>query len=248
MNYINPPEHAPANFFHRTLYSQILQHEIGYCIYLPPDYESDYDRYPLAIHLHGWTGSESTEIHAMEKICRSRRTITVFPNSSPTIEDRENLPIESFILREFIPFIDREYRTIAAPGNRTISGFSMGGGAAFYYAAKYPELFAAVIAYAGTYHHYYGKASTTVGADPAEAHALRELILRPENRSERNILSLLDQNADRIRGHVRIELRVGSEDVLHCDNEILHLHLDSLCIPHQYITIPGVEHALSSIT
>lgn len=247
MHYINPPEKTPANFFHKTMYSRVLEHEIGYNIYLPPNYDGSHSRCPLVIHLHGWTSSESTEIHAMERVCRSRRAITVFPNSSPVIEDRENLPIEAFIIQEFIPFIDLEYRTIASREGRTVSGFSMGGGAALYYAAKYPDVFSGVTAYAGTYHHYYGKVSTTVGADPAEARALRELIRQPENCSERNILSLLDKNADRIRSRVRIELRVGTEDVLHCDNEILHLHLDSLRIPHEYIKIEGANHSLCLI-
>ena len=247
MHYINPPENPPQNISHRTLYSRILEHEIGYNIYLPPDYTHSGERYPVYFHLHGWTGSESSEIHAMESVCRSRRAITVFPNSSPVIEDRENLPIESYIIGELIPLIDREYRTIGSREGRTLSGFSMGGGAAFLYAAKHPDLFCGVTAYAGTYHHYFEQGFVTVGADPAKADELRSMILTSPERTQNNILSLLNRNADRIRGNLQIELRVGAEDVLHCDNEILHLHLDSLSIPHDYIKIPNADHNLRLI-
>ena len=248
MKYINSPESAPENMLHRTMYSEILNHEIGYCIYLPPDYEADNRRYPAVYHLHGWTGSESSEIHAMETVCRSRNAITVFPNSSPVIEDRENLPIERFIIQEFIPFIDRTYRTVPLPGSRTLSGFSMGGGAAFHYAVKYPDLFSGVTAYAGTYHHFYEQGFITVGAAVEKADELYALILNSPDRTENNILSMLNRNADLLRGRLRMELRVGTQDPLYCENEIMHLHLNALQIPHDYIRISGADHSLHKIT
>ena len=157
MNYINPPEKLPVNITHKTFYSQLYNHEPGYNIYLPDDYEESGEKYPVAYHLHGWTGNESSEICSMEKVYRNRRVITVFPNSSPVIEDLENLPVERMIINEFIPYIDTHYRTNATHEGRTISGFSMGDGMAFWCAAKYPDLFSSVTAYAGTYHHYYHK-------------------------------------------------------------------------------------------
>lgn len=35
MNFINPPAESPHNVFHKTFFSQVLEHEIGYNIYLP---------------------------------------------------------------------------------------------------------------------------------------------------------------------------------------------------------------------
>ena len=49
--------------------------------------ENSGDKYPIAYHLHGWTGNESSELTPMEKVYRNRRAITVFPNSSPVIID-----------------------------------------------------------------------------------------------------------------------------------------------------------------
>ena len=62
-----------------------------------------------------------------------------------------------------------------------------------------------------------------------------------------NILCLVRQNADRIRGELDINLHIGTKDVLYCDNEILRMHLDALCIPHRYIKFYGAGHDLDKI-
>lgn len=247
MQYINPPSKTPENVFHKTFYSNLAGHEIGYNIYLPPDYETSNNRYPVVYHLHGWTGNESSEIWPMEKVYLCRQAITVFPNLSLPIENLENFPLESMIIHELIPYIDSVYRTEVAFEGRGISGFSMGGGLAFYYAVKYPELFSKVTAYAGTYHHYYDQGFITVDAEPEKAEEFRNLILNAENHSERNILILLNRNVNKVRNELQIELHVGTLDVLYCDNEILHLHLDSLHIPHEYKKFEGAAHELDKI-
>ncbi len=247
MHYVNPPSKAPKNVFHKTFHSNLAGHEIGYNIYLPPDYKNSIKRYPVVYYLHGWMGNESSEIWAMEKIYNCRQAITVFPNLSLPIENLENFPVESMIIHELIPYIDSEYKTEVSCERRAISGFSMGGGMAFYYAVKYPELFSKVTAYAGTYHHYYDQGFLTVDADPEKAIELHNFIINAENHSEKNILILLNNNADKIRHKLQIELRIGTADVLYCDNEILHFHLDSLHIPHQYKKFDGVAHVLENI-
>lgn len=248
MEFINVPDQSPINITHKTFFCKLYDHELGYNIYLPPDYEDSGVNYPVAYHLHGWTGSESSEIWMMEQVCRSRRAITVFPNSSPVIEDYENLPTEAMIVDELIPYIDMEYRTESSREGRSISGFSMGGGAAFYYAAKHPELFSSVTAYAGTFHHYYHKGSKTVGVAPEKATELYEEMMREERYLEEgNILCVVRQNADKIRGNLDISLHIGADDVLFCDNEILHMYLDSLDIPHEYRVFEGAGHELDKI-
>ena len=248
MNYINSPEKTPQNVSHKTFYSQLYNHEVGYNVYLPPDYMDGDEKYPVTYHLHGWTGSESSEIWTMEKICRSRRAITVFPNSSPVIEEFNNLPVEAMLINELMPLIEREYKTIPSREDNSVSGFSMGGGMAFVYAVKPLDLFSSVTAYAGTYHHYYHKGSKTVGAPPEKAAELYEDMLREKRDFEEgNVLRMVRQNTDKIRGNLKINLHIGTDDVLLCDNEILHLHLDALHIPHEYRIFNGAGHELNKI-
>jgi len=247
MYYINPPKNqAPQNVAHKTFYSELFGHEIGYNIYLPPDYDKSVEKYPVSYHLHGWMGNESTDLWTLEKVYTNRQSITVFANNSPVIENTENLPVESMLIHELIPHIDGKYRTDAE--NRTVSGFSMGGGMAFYYAVKYPGLFASVTAYAGTYHHYYHKDYRGVGEAPNKAAELYDNMMRDERYlEENNVLYMIRQNAEKIRGRLDIKIHVGAADVLFCDNEIMHLYLNLLNIPHEYKVFEGIGHELAGI-
>ena len=235
---------------HRTFFSRLINCEIGYNVYLPPDYEESGKRYPVTYHLHRYKGNESSDIWALEKAYRNRQAITVFANatSSDNGYGDNELPIASIIITELIPYIDAHYRTDTRRENRSLSGFSMGGAGAFLYAVTYHELFGSVTAYAGTYHHNYHKGYRGVGEPPEKAVELYENMMKEARYLEEGgILYLLRQNAEKIRGNLHIQLHIGTADVLFCDNEILHLYLDSLNIPHEYRKFEGVAHELDKI-
>ena len=131
-----------------------------------------------------------------------------------------------------LPHIEGRYGTDATRDGRMLSGFSMGGNMAFYYAVKHPELFGAVTSYAGTFHHLYNKEYRTVGVPPEKAGELFDEMMREKwYLEENNILSLVRQNVEKIRGKLSIDLHIGTADILFCDNVIMHLYLESLNIP-----------------
>jgi len=250
MGFVNPPEKSPLCVTHKTLFSHILKHEIGFNIYLPPDYNGSGKKYPVAYHIHGWQGSESSEIWPLETVYKSRRAITVFMNAVSTEEEYfvALLQIKAVLIQELIPHIEAQYRAAATRDGRILSGFSMGGNMAFYYAVKHPELFGSVTSYAGTFHHLYNKEYRTVGVPPEKTAEMFDAMMREEwYLEENNILSLVRQNAQKIRGKLDINLHIGTADILFCDNEIMHLYLESLNIPHAYRTFAGIEHDLERI-
>jgi enterochelin esterase-like enzyme len=152
------------------------------------------------------------------------------------------------LIDDVIPYIDGHYRTDMTRENRMLSGFSMGGNMAFYYGVKHPELFGSITAYAGTYHHLYNKGYRTVGVAPEKAHVLyQEMLSEKWYLEDNNILCLVRKNADRIRNQLKIDMRIGTADILFCDNEIMHLYLDSLNIPHEYRIFEGIGHDLEKI-
>ncbi len=250
MKYINPPTKLPENMTHETFYSHILNREIGYNIYLPSDYSKNEERYPVAYHIHGWQGNESSEIWAIEKVYTNRRAITVFMNAISSENEYFDalLQIESILIKELIPYIDGQYRTNATRENRMLSGFSMGGAMAFHSAVTYSELFGSVTAYAGTYHHQYHKDYCGVGQPPEMAIELYEKMMREERYlEENNILRLVRRKTSKICMNLHIDIHIGTADILFCDNEIMHLYLCSLDIPHEYKKFVGVEHDLEKI-
>ncbi len=250
MNYINPPIESPKNITHNIFYSHVLGHDIGYNIYFPLDYWEGEERYPVTYHIHGWQGNESSELWSLEKVYRNRQAITVFINAISSENEYFDalLQIESILIKELIPHIDKQYRTNVTSENRMLSGFSMGGAMAFYYAVKCSELFGAVTSYAGTYHHQYHKDYCGVGKSPEMAMDLYEKMMYEERYLDKNnILCLVRQNADIVRKKLNIDIHIGTSDILFCDNEIIHLFLNSLNIPHEYKIFNGVEHDLEKI-
>jgi enterochelin esterase-like enzyme len=244
MKYVNQPKDLPQNFVHKTFYCKLYSHELGYIIYLPIDYEKT--AYPVAYHLHGWMGNELSDIEAMENICKNRDYITVFPNNSPDIENFENLPVEAMIINELIPHIETEFNS--KRDNRLISGSSMGGGMAFYYAVKNPGMFSSVTAYAATFHHYLHKDYSGFGESAEKAAQIYETMMNEKKYfSEDSVFYLLKKNAEKIRGNISIRMHVGTADILFCENEIMHLFLNFLNIPHEYKIFEGAEHKLEEI-
>jgi len=247
MNHTNPPSETPLNVSHHTFYSTLLNHDIGYNIYLPPDYVESGNNYPVTYHLHGWQGNESSDIWALEKVYRNREAITVFVNAITSENDYHDalLQIESIMIKDLIPHIDGQYRTSES---RMLSGFSMGGATAFYYAVKHTELFDSVIPFAATYHHQYHKGYAGVGEPLEKAVVLYDAMMSEKRYLEEDgILCLVRQNADKVRGKLHIDLHIGTDDILYCDNEIMHLYLNSLNIPHEYKVFEGVGHELKLI-
>jgi len=255
LNYINVPKEIPKNVTHNTFYSKLVEQEIGYNIYLPPNYEKNTKRYSVLYHLHGWKGNESSDIWALEKLYKNNETITVFANGTDNGFLNYELPMESIVINELIPHIDEKYKTDTTRESRSISGFSMGGGGAFYYAIKYLQLFGSVIAYAGTYHHFLHKDYCGIGKPPEKIIEIYEKIMVEKKYFEneniyfdkKNILLMIKENAQNIRNNIKIKIHIGNNDILYCENEILHLYLNSLNINHEYKVFDGIEHELDKI-
>jgi enterochelin esterase-like enzyme len=247
--YSNPPTEPMAHVTHQTFYSRAYQHDIGYNIYLPPEYNplDTQKRYAVQYHLHGWQEDESTDVAPMLPKAVDGR-ILVFPNNTPTSNPHATYHDEEMLIGDLIPFIDRTYNTLATREHRHLSGFSMGGNLAFCYALKHRALFSSVVAYAGTYHHSFGKEPPTVGMPRGQAETLyAEMLRRGYDRQPGNSLHLIRENAGWLRHEMQIELRVGSEDILICDNEIVHQHVSAHHIPHSYRVFEGAAHQLSAI-
>ena len=133
-------------------------------VYLPPSYDFTDKRYPVIYVLHGFNGDSDSLTRkmksAMDRMILSEKiqeAIAVFVDgsnrfggsqylSSPTIGD-----YETYIRRDLVNFIDRQYRTIPHRDSRGITGFSMGGYGSMHLSLKYPEVFGVVVAQAGTY-------------------------------------------------------------------------------------------------
>jgi S-formylglutathione hydrolase FrmB len=142
----------------RSTQSEILHRAVRYCAILPPSYESSKSRrYPVLYFLHGLGGDEQMLVtsggwNIIEDLWQQHTIgefLIVTPDADTSFyinshDGRDHY--EDFFLREFIPFIDRAYRTSPLRRSRGIAGISMGGYGALHIAFRHPEFFAAVSA------------------------------------------------------------------------------------------------------
>jgi len=141
-----------------TYYSQVLNREMPYRIYLPPCYGILERTYPVLYLLHGHPYDE----YHWERLgiagvadagIRSGAyppLIIVLPNGDPAPEglyvnsSGGDNSVEGLIVNELIPHIDATYTTWAAREGRAIGGISRGGVWSLEIGFRHPDLFAAV--------------------------------------------------------------------------------------------------------
>ncbi|QQS42869.1 MAG: hypothetical protein IPM63_08030 [Acidobacteriota bacterium] len=134
-------------------------------VYLPPQYESSRQRYPVVYLLHsygsgpdswlGKDGYEGMDLEAeLDRLIRSgsiRPMIVVMPDARTKLggswytDSPASGRWESFISEELVGFIDSKYRTRASREFRGIAGQSMGGYGALRIAMRHPDVFGSVL-------------------------------------------------------------------------------------------------------
>jgi S-formylglutathione hydrolase FrmB len=136
--------------------SKLLGHPVAYCALLPPSYDAEKTRrYPILYLLHGLGDNEQMLIHSggfnlVEDLWERHQLgdlliVTPDGGSSFYVNSRDgHHRYEDFFLQEFLPQIEKRFRTQAGRGSRSIAGISMGGYGALHLAFRHPELFGSV--------------------------------------------------------------------------------------------------------
>jgi len=154
---------AKANaFMGRIEYAEFpsasLNRNVRYAVSLPPSYDKkSSQRYPLVIFLHGLNNDErdweshciETKLEALRASAKVGEFIVAIPYGANSfyLNAQDGTRYEDAIVKDFLPFVDKTYRTIPAPRSRLIEGISMGGYGALLIAFKHPELFVGVAAH-----------------------------------------------------------------------------------------------------
>ncbi|MBI3468546.1 MAG: 1,4-beta-xylanase [Planctomycetes bacterium] len=162
------PEQRTPLLKHGTFDSVSNKAEVGYYVYLPLGYDSEQSanaatRYPVVYYLHGGRpGGEHKSIGMAEIFDDAMRAgrvppmIYVFVNGGAM--SHYDFPAkqsfgETALVKELVPHIDANYRTIARREGRGIEGFSQGGRGSARIMFKYPELFCSAAPMGGGHEH-----------------------------------------------------------------------------------------------
>lgn len=133
-------------------------------ILLPPEYATSNKRYPVVYVLHGY-GADSASLVTPLKLPSDRALgsdavqdmIMVFPDAKTSLGGSWYLDspttggYETYITQELVSYIDANYRTLARPESRGVTGCSMGGEGAAHLALAHPDVFSVVAAVSGAY-------------------------------------------------------------------------------------------------
>lgn len=125
-----------SNAEFRLFYSNAIDRPVSFHIHLPTAYASEPNRrFPVIYWLHGAGAGVSgvapiSQLYANAmKLGQMPQVIMVFANGLPNgmwCNSKNGVtPLESIIINDLIPHMDRTYRTIAAREGRLIEGFSM---------------------------------------------------------------------------------------------------------------------------
>jgi acetyl esterase/lipase len=224
------------NSQYKTFRSNAIGGDVSYFIYVPAEYEKKSDqRYPVMYWLHGIGGSQAGIPGLVERFDnaivagKTPPMLIVFVNGARDSwycdSTDGKAPVETVIIKDLIPHIDANYRTIAKREGRIVEGFSMGGFGAAHLGFKYPAMFAAVsmldaalvdlntmqTRHAALYERIFGKSESAFQAE--------------------NPRILVEKNADAIRGKMAIRFAAAA---LAGGNRSFEEQLTKLKIPHDY--------------
>jgi len=137
-------------------------------VYLPPDYEKSLTRLPVAYVMHGNPGGVresfvNASVHRVtEQLILGRQIAPMilvgWEGSGPRgfadpvfyLDRRDGkYQMETWMLRELVPWVDTHFRTLPKPQARALVGFSAGGFGATNLGLKHPGVFRVMASHAG---------------------------------------------------------------------------------------------------
>ena len=146
--------------FAASYYSEAIGREMTYRIFLPPSYATSDKRYPVVYLLHQFQSDSSSfvldNVHGL--LDRSMAAdeldemIVVMPDSdgmSWWINRNGGPAWEDMVVKDLVPWIDSQYRTIKSADFRGITGVSMGGFGSFAIGFGNPDVFTSVASHMG---------------------------------------------------------------------------------------------------
>jgi enterochelin esterase-like enzyme len=249
------PEAATSLAKRHLFRSALIGRPVSFHAMMPPSYDTEPDRrYPVLYWLHGANAgivgiaALSQFFHNAMADGRMPHAIVVMANGlsrSMWCDSKDgSSPVESVVINELVPQVDRNFRTIASRVGRIVEGFSMGGYGAGRLGLKYADHF---------------RACSLFGAGPLQLDFLEDdPDLAPIEWRRELFAEIYDNDMDyylaqhpwtwaetragQLPSDHRMRMVIGTADSLLANNRKLRDHLMALGIDHDYLELPGVGH------
>lgn len=220
------------------VFSPSMNKNIKTCVITPDDYKKSNKKFPVVYLLHGYSGNYGSWAKDFKDLARQVDqygfiVIGVDGNFSSWYFDSPIDPTfkyETYVIKELVPFVDKNYKTIASREGRAISGLSMGGHGALYLSFRHQDVFGAA-----------GSMSGGVDIRPFPENwdikkRLGTLTEFPENWEKNTVTNMLELVKD---NKLKMIIDCGVDDFFMDVNRELHNKMLTLKINHDYIERPG---------
>lgn len=143
-------------------------HWRDFAVYLPAGYDQGEDRYPVLFDIVGFTGSGLSHVawknfteNVPERLDRLIHegemgpVIVVFPDCFTALGGNQYInstgvgDYADYLVKELVPFIDSQFRTLASRDHRGLFGKSSGGYGSLVHGMKYADTWGAVACHSG---------------------------------------------------------------------------------------------------
>jgi len=239
--------------------SKFVPSPVEYNVLFPKEYENSEETYPLMLFLHGGGNRDNNLLNLMgpviwdiweKKITPEMVVITPNCNRSLYMDYKDGSEKwESFIIQEFLPYLQETYRVDTGLNNTFIGGISMGGLGSLRLGFKYLDKFGAIVSFEpGIEPAFEWKEVETIDKFYRQKDFMEKIFGSPFDEdywNKNNPANIVRENADKIRrSEIKIYLEVGTEDFfgLFRGAEFLHRTLFDHNIRHEFRYVYGADH------
>lgn len=219
-------------------FSPAMNKKIKAVVFTPDNY-SDGKDYPVVYLLHGYSGNygdwSEKAAQIIGQMVDQNGFLVICPDGGysswyfdSTVDAA--MKYETYVARELVTWVDKNYKTIRKPDARAISGLSMGGHGALYLAFRNQDIFGAA-----------GSMSGGVDIRPFPKNwdlpkRLGNYAKEPQNWENNTVINMLHLVAP---NSLALIIDCGTADFFYPVNKNLHEKMVERNIPHDFISRPG---------
>ena len=250
-----PVAHAQGRAECSVIKSEILGRSVRYCAFLPASFDQDKTKkYPVLYYLHGMGDNEQSLLNLggwdmIEELRRQGKAgdfIVLAPAGGHGFYINSadgKLRYEDFLMKEFIPQLEKKYRGEGTRASRGITGISMGGYGSLRLAFKYPNEFAAVSAQMPALVADIPE-NFNAGGPGSPSSMMGDVFGSPFNRAyfdRNNVFAFAKNDPAAELKRLKIYFDVGNNDDYGFERgaEQLHQLLNSRGVPNEFHVYPG---------
>ncbi len=224
-----------------SIENQKMGRAIPATLILPDAYkEKSTQRFPVLYLLHGAGGNhaEWNRLSNIAELADQYGIIVCCPDGGVTSWYFDS-PIdpayqyETFVAKECVAHMDKNYRTKARRDNRALCGLSMGGHGAMFLAIRHRNTFSTAVALSG---------GVDIRPFPENWDIKKRLGTIEEHRDNWEKYTVINLARDLKDGELAISLDCGDHDFFLGVNRALHAQLTATGVAHEYIEQPGVHN------